>query len=176
MSNSSWAPDEDAYTLFVEKTWLQGSIVAGGSYGIVVCLSLSCIHALLFRPRSVSDYWRSMALSGYVVIVFIISTLFVVANSIMTQLAFIDNRNYPGGPSVWEDVMSSIPIDVVSNVTLVLANWFSDGMVVWRTIVIYRSSRIPQWLVILTPTIMFTGSFCELCCILYRWSALKPSA
>lgn len=40
--------------------------------------------------------------------------------------AFIDQREYPGGPSAYEDDMFSIPVDMLANVTLVICNWLCD--------------------------------------------------
>ena len=47
-----------------------------------------------------------------------------------SQLAFINNRGYPGGPSVYEEQEFSIGVDEIGNVSYVLANWFADSMLV----------------------------------------------
>jgi len=39
-----------------------------------------------------------------------------------TQMAFVDNRNYPGGPSAFEFNMFSAPINQAGNVALVVSN------------------------------------------------------
>jgi hypothetical protein len=40
--------------------------------------------------------------------------------------AFIDDRDIPGGPTVFENVMFSLPIDMLANVIMVLNGWFCD--------------------------------------------------
>lgn len=63
----------------------------------------------------------------------------MVSLAAFTQMAFIDNRNYPGGPDAFENDMFSIPIDNAGNVAFVLSNWLSDAVVVSQHRVI-RSS------------------------------------
>lgn len=79
----------------------------------------------------------------------ILGTLFEGAIAKMTQLSFIDYRLFPGGPgsyifhlnseccmyteqriAAFEEDEFSIPIDEISNVSYVIANWLADGMVV----------------------------------------------
>lgn len=47
-----------------------------------------------------------------------------------TQLAFIDNRNFPGGPNAYENVMFAIPVDSMGNVSAALQNWLCDALLV----------------------------------------------
>jgi hypothetical protein len=77
----------------------------------------------------------------------------------MTELSFIDNRLYPGGPSAFENDMFSIPPDELGNVTFVLANWFADALVVWRCMTIYRNCRYPIVVVMALPCLAYLGSF-----------------
>jgi hypothetical protein len=66
----------------------------------------------------------------YVGVVFLLCTLFVTSNTAFTQMAFIDDRNFPGGPSAYESDEFSIPVDNISNVAYVIANWCTDAVLV----------------------------------------------
>ncbi|KAG9308314.1 hypothetical protein JVU11DRAFT_12078 [Chiua virens] len=59
------------------------------------------------------------------------------ANAQITQLGFINHRDYPGGPSAYEINTASTPL----NVAFVVSNWFADGLMIWRCIVVYRDSK-----------------------------------
>ena len=96
-----------------------------------------------------------------------------------TQLAFIDNRNFPGGPSAFENDEFSIPVDELGNVAFVLNNWLCDAVIVstsvicrvrlamvaefvwqvWRCMVIYKGCRLPLWAIMFSPCLLFLASF-----------------
>lgn len=124
MSNS---PAESASTLLAERAWLQGAILCAGAYGIVFTLSLSCLHQLWsYRGGRV----QRAILILYVGVVFLLCTLFVTSNTAFTQMAFINDRNFPGGPAAYEADEFSIPVDNISNVAYVIANWCTDAVLV----------------------------------------------
>jgi len=87
---------------------------------------------------------------------FILSTLTIASQAEMTQLGFIENRDFPGGPAAYEELMFSIPISSLGNYCFSLMNWFSDSLLLWRCSVIYRSSI---WLAMAVPGLMLLASF-----------------
>jgi hypothetical protein len=66
----------------------------------------------------------------FITVSFILGTLFIASLAEFTQLAFVQYRNYPGGPSAFEDEMFSIPIDNLGNVTGILIMLLTDALVV----------------------------------------------
>jgi hypothetical protein len=128
--SSSWTPNESPQTLFAEKGWLQGVVVSSVAFGVVVTLFFMCFSVLYRQTATRVRSRQRIILWVYICVVFILNTLFIAANSQFTQLAFIDDRNYPGGPAQFENDMWSIPIDEVNNVVFVLQNWMNDGMIV----------------------------------------------
>lgn len=126
MSNT---PDESSIQLFTEKTWLQGAIMTGVAYGVVLTLFIMCFYLLISR-RTRSNSHRNIAFLIYITTMFIMGTLFMAACAEMTQLSFVDNRNYSGGPAQYESDMFSIPVDNLGNVAYVVANWLADGLLV----------------------------------------------
>ncbi|KAG6826140.1 hypothetical protein H0H92_000995 [Tricholoma furcatifolium] len=135
MSNStlsdpaSWRPDAPPGQLFAERTWLEGAIILGVAYGAELVIFIMCF-TLLVQQTTRANFRKNIALIAYISALFICSTLFIAANSEMTRLAFVDNRNFPGGPSAYEELMFSIPVDNLGNVVFVIANWLADGLMV----------------------------------------------
>lgn len=129
MSNTSWTPSEPSDVLFSEKTWLQGAILTGVGYGIVFTLFTQCLRALLLNINRENRKQRIFFLV-YISILFILGTLFMAACAQMTQLSFVQYRNYPTGPSGYENDEFSIPVDELGNVSFVLTNWFADALLV----------------------------------------------
>ncbi|KAG2154463.1 uncharacterized protein EDB93DRAFT_1327010 [Suillus bovinus] len=154
-SNSSWTPDESSATLLAEKGWLQGTVVSAVAYGIDVTLFFMCFH-LLFRQMNSKNYKKQLPLLVYITITFILSTLFMAALADFTQLAFIQYRNFPGGPSAYENV--SMPIDNLSDICGFLTMIMSDGLVVWRFKVIYKGCTVPMWIIMAFPCVLFAAS------------------
>ncbi|KAG1850819.1 hypothetical protein DFJ58DRAFT_793205 [Suillus subalutaceus] len=135
----SYTPDESPAQLYAEKTWLAGSIITGVGYGVVLALFWLCLQSLWHRTRvRDADYTRNCFFLVYVCVMFTLGSLFIGSNSQFTQLAFINDRNFPGGPSAWEVDMFSISADEISNVSFVLADWCATALMVWRCAIIYR--------------------------------------
>lgn len=95
-------PEYQPPQVYVEGTWLYGAIVTAILYGIVVVLYVMCARSLWARIRSrdgaANKHWFFFI---YVNVVFALSTLYVAANAQITQLGFINNRDYPGGESFY---------------------------------------------------------------------------
>lgn len=92
-----------------------------------------------------------------------------------TQLAFINDRNFPGGPSAWEVEMFSISVDEISNVSFVLADWCSTALMVWRCVIIYRDCGICPWPILGMLGTMLLGSFVLGTLFLYQISSPSSS-
>ncbi|KAG6369581.1 hypothetical protein JVT61DRAFT_14240 [Boletus reticuloceps] len=156
-SNSSWVPNEDPQTLFSERSWLQGVVISAVAYGITVALYFLSFY-LLVREKNRVEFKKRLPLLIYITISFLLGTLFMCALAAFTQMAFIDDRNYPGGPNAYENNEFSIPVDNSGNAAFVLSNWLSDALVVWRFKVIYQRCRVPIWIVMILPCLMLAGS------------------
>ncbi|KAG2141384.1 uncharacterized protein EDB93DRAFT_631916 [Suillus bovinus] len=157
MSNT---PDESPAQLYAEKTWLAGSIMTGVGYGVVLALFWLCLQSLWRRIRvKDADYNRNCFFLVYVCVMFTLGSLFMGSNSQFTQLAFINDRNFPGGPSAWEVEMFSISVDEIANVSFVLADWCATALMVWRCMIIYRDCGNCPWPIIGMLGTMLIGSF-----------------
>ncbi|KAJ6594171.1 hypothetical protein B0H19DRAFT_919928 [Mycena capillaripes] len=154
---AAYRPDETSMEIFSEHTWLQGVFLACVAYGMVALLFFLCINLLLFAPGRKPSRW-TLALAWYIAILFALSTIYIAALIEFNQEAFIDGRNIPGGPNAFQDVMFSIPIDMLANVTMVILSWMSDLINIWRCYVIYQSSSVSGLAVIALPFLMLLAS------------------
>ncbi|KIK90661.1 hypothetical protein PAXRUDRAFT_831506 [Paxillus rubicundulus Ve08.2h10] len=131
--------DLPAYQIFAEGTWLYGAIVTGVLYGVVVVLYIMCARSIWGRMRAHGiGCNKNLFFFCYVNFLFILGTVYFAFNTWITQLGFINDRNYPGGPSIFEENTSSPPL----NTAFVLSNWCADTLMIWRCIVVYRDTKI----------------------------------
>ncbi|KAF8980167.1 hypothetical protein BDQ17DRAFT_1517461 [Cyathus striatus] len=157
---SPYSPTESKQTLFVERTWLQGAIISSVAYGMVFTLFVLCFNLLVrSHARTTKDHRDRTALVAYICIMFVLGTSFIGSLAEVTQQSFIDDSEYPGGPSAYESDMYWIPISEFGNACYTLANWCADSLLVWRCFVIYRSSSLPVWLYMALPCMLLTASY-----------------
>ncbi|KAG1764890.1 hypothetical protein EV702DRAFT_1204815 [Suillus placidus] len=155
--SSSWTPNESSQTILAEEGWLQSTVVSAVAYGIDVALYFMCFHLLFQQIITRTNYKQPLFLLIYITVSFILGTLFIASLADFTQLAFIQDRNYPGGPNAFENDMFSIPIDNLGNVTGMLTTLLADALVVWRCMVIYTGCRFPLWIIMIFPWLMFAA-------------------
>jgi hypothetical protein len=94
----SYRPNESSTQIYAEGAWLQGAIVTGVFYGVVIVLSAMCWRSLWPRAQYHSTgYKKNRFLLCYVAFLFVVGTIYVAFNAQITQMGFIDNRLYPGG-------------------------------------------------------------------------------
>ncbi|KZT68638.1 hypothetical protein DAEQUDRAFT_711677 [Daedalea quercina L-15889] len=142
-----WAPSESAATLFAERSWLQGALLSNIFYGMQFVLFGICLD-ILSRQLNNTNLKRHMMLIVFLVVVFILSTLFMFSSAVFTERAFIDDRDFPGGPNGYETEMFEIPVDELGNAVFMIGQWVMDLLLVWRCMVIYGTcSKAVQRLV-----------------------------
>jgi hypothetical protein len=125
MADTSIRPDETKAEIFSEHTWIQGAFLGSVAYGMATILFMVSVR-LLWIARKGGNKTRNLGLMVYIIIIFILSTLYTAGLLEFTQESFIDGRNIEGGPNAYESVMYSIPIDMLANVTLVILAWMCD--------------------------------------------------
>lgn len=142
--SQSWRPDVPESQLFDEKTWLQGAILSAVAYGINVALFILTVSLLRTRVKLDIKHNTTQALRQriflliYVCVMFVLSTLTVASQAEMTQLGFIDNRDFPGGPAAYEQLKFSSPISSLGNYCVALMTWFSDSLLVFLLTISFK--------------------------------------
>lgn len=129
-NNPAYAPPgESSLDLFSERAWLQGAILTGVAYGAEATIFFITFRLLLAQAKG-AGYKKAVSFLIYTTLMFIMGTLIMATAMAMTQISFIDQRNFPGGPAAFETDEFSIPIDALANVCYTIANWFADALLV----------------------------------------------
>ncbi len=139
MSDPAYQPNETSATIYTEETWFQGALVMCVAYGSMATLSVQCFF-MLTRDLSRSTLKKDLPLLVFVVLIFMLCTIFVGTAMQFTQQAYVDQRNFPGGPAAYERNQYCLSIDLVANITLVMSCLLADMLLV-RVLLLLRESR-----------------------------------
>ncbi|KAK1224961.1 hypothetical protein PQX77_012110 [Marasmius sp. AFHP31] len=94
---------------------------------------------------------------AYVCSVFVLQTLIFVSASIFAQSAFVDHREYSGGPGVYGLDMWFGRHNILNHFSFVAAKWLSDAFIIWRCYTLFQSVA-NTWLVLLAPCCLYIAS------------------
>ncbi|KAF8204054.1 hypothetical protein BJ912DRAFT_224815 [Pholiota molesta] len=157
-STPYWGPDESAYDIFLERTFLAGDFLSGMGYGMQLILYISC--ALFLWNTRESRGKQSIYLLVYITILLSVETMFAAVQARTVQVMYIDNRNYPGGP--WQYFLATqyLVINVMFYATLFILTFLSDLLVLWRCWIIWGGSGTTvSYAVVALPFLMVLASF-----------------
>jgi len=154
MSFNPWGPNEPASTVLAEEAWLQGALVAAVAYGVLLVLFYQCFYLLLKQTRR-SNFKAKVPFLLIVFLIFMLGTFFTGSNFKFTQQAFIEDRNYPGGPNAYEN----LPSANLGTISYVILQWLCDALLLWRYMMIYKGCIVPAWILMTPPIIVYLGSF-----------------
>jgi len=150
-------PQEDWDTILLERAFLGGDSIVSAGYGIQFVLFVSCARFLWDRRHKGHG---SIILLSYMSIMFSLATVFTAVQARTMQLAYIDNRDYPGGPWAWFLTYQNIPVNVIFYAVFFLMTFFADALVLWRCWIIWTSAgRLTAALVVAFPGIVLIASF-----------------
>lgn len=82
---------------------------------------------LLLRRREKDKDWL---LLSFTTVMFILGTIHIGTNTKVTELAFIDNRNFPGGPNGYLASNYNAAPHPIVNVMGSMSLWLADGLLV----------------------------------------------
>ena len=96
---------------------------------MLVVLFFGCMTTL-FNPvyrRTGSIKW---GLASYTVIMFSLATVYVAINAQVLSISYVDNRDFPGGPYIYQIAIAYEAISVIPRTAFRLNNWLADGLLV----------------------------------------------
>ncbi|PPQ71932.1 hypothetical protein CVT24_007906 [Panaeolus cyanescens] len=140
---SSWQPaGETSLDLLNEAVNLIASTTLNGlAYGVVLTLYCICIYTLVLQFIEGSRR-RHIIFSGiYITVMFACGTVYCAANARLTQLAYVNFRNFPGGPAVYALYEFNTPISIAGATAFMMTTWMNDALLIWRLWVLYIGSR-----------------------------------
>lgn len=97
--------------------------------GFNLLLTTLCVRSLWkirkYQPKAA---WTFLT---YVFVLFALGTVGNAANAKIQELAFVYNRNYPGGPSNYLVEQSTVnPLTLTGTASYIIASWMEDGLLV----------------------------------------------
>lgn len=131
-NSSSWAPvGETSLDILNDEVNLIGSsVTCGAAYGAILPLFCICAYELCLQVRKPNHRRQSLINLGCISLLLVLSTLYIASNAYTTQLAYVNNRNYPGGPALYADVIFYIPASIMGLFAFFAINWITDIILV----------------------------------------------
>ncbi|KZV92307.1 hypothetical protein EXIGLDRAFT_675324, partial [Exidia glandulosa HHB12029] len=128
---------------------------ASGTYSVIegmhVLLFARCVYAMTRNWTNMANYQWTLP---FIVGLFITGTLNVSFGIKYSEMIWIDQRNFPGGPNAYVASSFSDPINVACSAGYVVGTFLADGFVLWRCFVIWNRNYV----VLVFPTLMYLGS------------------
>ncbi|KAJ8481106.1 hypothetical protein ONZ51_g6227 [Trametes cubensis] len=147
-----------------DASQLIGAILDAVAYGLHIAVFWQCVFYIL--PQVIRSRTRgAIGRLVYVVTMFLIGTTYFVSNTKLALLMFVDHRLYPGGPSSWLTSHTENIVNVIDIVTFMLCTFLADGMLLWRTYVLWdyrKAVMLLPFLLYLTATALSVPTFLQL--------------
>ncbi|EAU85596.2 hypothetical protein CC1G_06309 [Coprinopsis cinerea okayama7 len=155
----------------IRLVWIKAATVAYICYGAVVVLAITSLH-LILRGISKSRLDASPQSNHIIVNVRIpiilttrnvIALVYVLAMTTLSTLAMLSMTRTVSQAIITSGCWNGLThenwysaVDKMHYYVFVLTNWGSDGLLVWRCFVIYRSStRMPVWVSLTLPIVLY---------------------
>ncbi|KAF5348728.1 hypothetical protein D9758_006797 [Tetrapyrgos nigripes] len=137
--------------LWLERSLLNGIVLADVAYGILFSIAVQCIWGLVdvYRRTGTVKWWVAIYISGMTVL----ATVAIGMQNLFNQWCFIDFRDYPGGPYVFNIDFYATPVNVAAFSIYTIMAWIADGLVLYRFFVIYNHNRVA----LVIPAIVWLG-------------------
>ncbi|KAF8984083.1 hypothetical protein BDQ17DRAFT_1499878 [Cyathus striatus] len=121
----------------VIRTWVVGAIISGVGYGIVCLICFQCVFFLSKSTlASKEQRTRNIFLMFYTIAMLVLSSMAIAANAATTWNVIFDSTSFQLKNMNFFNVLGP-----VGSASFVLTNWASDGILIWRSIVIYRNCK-----------------------------------
>ncbi|KAJ7602491.1 hypothetical protein DFH06DRAFT_1311448 [Mycena polygramma] len=153
MSSNPNRPDLPDSALAIERCTMLGIAISLMVFGIVFSVFLRTMYLLIDEPPR-RDERRNLALIAYTFFLFALGTIFVFMDLYSLQLAFVDNRNAPGGPMAYFYSQYGTPISVVPNACSVIGDWLAAGFLLYRCLKIFQLNIA----IVAVPILMYISS------------------
>ncbi|KAF8890165.1 hypothetical protein BD779DRAFT_1518647 [Infundibulicybe gibba] len=158
-------PQGPASAVVFERYYLAANFTSGIGYGAQGVLYLICTHYLWAqrKARRINKF-----ILAYITLLFLVSTVVEVAQAHRTQLAFIDNRDLPGGAWAYYEASYNGTSTIVGLTAGMVVMFLSELFMVWRCWVVWYSvSRRAAYTVAFFPALTLAASFaCAVPCSL----------
>ncbi|KZV85748.1 hypothetical protein EXIGLDRAFT_653805 [Exidia glandulosa HHB12029] len=131
---SSWVPNLTPAQFWVERSNFAGILLGAVAYGVHATLFFLTLTLLCARPRT---QWKDYGWIVYITLMFVLSSVGNGGQFKFTELSWIDNRNYPGGPGAYETEQAA-PSSTMCNIAYIINGWLQDALIIYRFWIIYN--------------------------------------
>ncbi|KAF8575672.1 hypothetical protein K439DRAFT_725252 [Ramaria rubella] len=128
-----------------------GAYLSAVAYGVHLAVFSITAYSLTCRPANGRISWPFFS---YIILLLACGTINLGAGIKFAEMAWIDDRDFPGGPAAFNTLMYSNKIETLGNAAYITANFLADGLLIWRCFIVYDCN---YW-VILVPTMAFMAS------------------
>lgn len=90
----------------------------------------------------------------YITVLFILAAVTIACNINFNELAWIDERNYKGGPLAFINEQEALPVDTIGNSAGLVITFLVDSLLIYRCWVVWNSN----YYVIVLPILMLVAS------------------
>ncbi|KAG6835968.1 hypothetical protein H0H93_012742 [Arthromyces matolae] len=136
--------------LLGDRISFYGCLIAILAYGAMFMLYIQLAGVLLARTRRGFCYWGAVVYSTFT---FPLATLAIAAIFKFSELAFVENRMFPGGPYQYYLHHSCDYVNVLGEISAAIFACFADAIMLFRLWIIWDSS----WVVLAFPVLLYCG-------------------
>lgn len=165
MSSANWGPEESSSALWNERSYLAGILIGAVAFGVHATLFFITLNLLRSQTRAGH---RNRVWIAVLVLLFTLSSIANGAQFKFTQMIYIDNRNYPGGPSAYLVEQQTETPALICLMAYIVNNWMQDALILYRFSIIYGRRNIAMAVAV----IMFLSTIGLSCAFMARATAI----
>ncbi|KAK0438634.1 hypothetical protein EV421DRAFT_1738388 [Armillaria borealis] len=126
MARDPYKTDESASSLWFEQAVNATVHIGAIAYGTQLATAFLAVYYVLHSEKK-KYVWQSIT---YVVLLVLLSTIYTACNIHSNEMAWIDERGYPGGPLEYQLEQSNTATIVVANVAAITITFLADSCMV----------------------------------------------
>ncbi|KZV91445.1 hypothetical protein EXIGLDRAFT_837104 [Exidia glandulosa HHB12029] len=162
---STWIPNVSPAQLESERLHYAGVLIGAVAYGVHATLFFVTLSHLW--PRRAQD-WKWIV---YSTIVFAAASIGNGGGMRFSEMTYVDNRVYPGGPAAYVVKQGSVLPNAASQTAYILGCWLQDGLLLYRVWIIFDRS----WAATVIPAIVYLGLVGESFTLILLITTLKQT-
>ncbi|KZT01799.1 uncharacterized protein LAESUDRAFT_717278 [Laetiporus sulphureus 93-53] len=143
-----YAPDETSAEIWFEQANNAAVYIGAIAYGVHIVIYFMCAYYLIKERKK--NFWQWLI---FVTILFAMATGNICVNIHFNEMAWIDDRNYPGGPLAFLLEEQSNAINTVGNSLSFVATFLADGLLLYRVYVVWQ-----KWYIVVIPFLMWLAA------------------
>ncbi|KZT01790.1 uncharacterized protein LAESUDRAFT_752496 [Laetiporus sulphureus 93-53] len=141
---TSYATDETSQQLWYEQSINASVYIGAMAWGLQTAIFYATTRSILHSKRTAHHLWLIFAFT-----MFSLTTISICCNINFNQRAWIDERNYPGGPIAFFSDEQSLPVNAASITTSVITFFLADGLLIARCYALWRNFYITTFLLVI---------------------------